>query len=559
VTQTVRTAAPARLDTGDLTALALLNCLAREISGPERQIWIDGDRAAIRLARVGVTLRAVLARPPVGPVLRLAPPIEELRGTEWLPVAWSRLADLVAGELELATGIANPEFSGQVRASRDALDAMLAARSETDGAAPGFVESEQGLVAGHRFHPSPKDRGAGPVDGWLPYAPEARARFRLRWLAVREEVCAGEGDLGLLDATAPQVPSGFKALPAHPWQYELVAGDPVWRAALRRGLVRDLGAAGPMAVATSSVRTVYLPEADVFGKFSLDVRITNCVRKNAWYELAGAVALTGLLGPVFDDLAGRFDGCVLLGEPGYRTAALADRRVYEGLGVIVREGLRRVRGTPVLAGALADPYGHSPVALPRLLQGADAERALTWWDAYVRLVVPPVLHAYLKHGVVLEPHLQNVLVALDDDDLPVQAVFRDLEGTKLLPETAMRLTGPPERVRAALTYDEDRGWQRVVYCLFVNHLAEIAATLGDAHPELEPALWESARSVVTGYGLEHLPEGSPRLRALLAGVPLPAKANLRARWSRAADRTAGYVTVRSPFAVAPETGIALHV
>jgi siderophore synthetase component len=64
------------------------------------------------------------------------------------------------------------------------------------------------------------------------------------------------------------------------------------------------------------VRTVYDPVADVFCKFSLNVRITNCVRKSAWYELAGSVALTRLLAPVFAELGRRFPGTVLLGEPG---------------------------------------------------------------------------------------------------------------------------------------------------------------------------------------------------------------------------------------------------
>ena len=34
----------------------------------------------------------------------------------------------------------------------------------------------------------------------------------------------------------------------------------------------------------------------------------------------------------------------------------------------------------------------------------------------------------------------------------------------------------------------------------------------------------------------------------LAGVPFPAKANLRARWARSADRAAAYVPVPNPFA-----------
>lgn len=405
-----------------------------------------------------------------------------------------------------------------------------------------YVESEQAMVAGHRFHPSPKAR-QGDVARWLPYAPEARARFRPHWLAVREELLAEEGDaeaFASLERLGPRVPAGHRLLPAHPWQLSLLDDRPVLRRALGEGLVQDLGPSGPEVVATSSVRTVYVPAADVFCKFSLDVRITNCVRKNAWYELSGAVVLNRLLGPVFAALGKRFDGCVLLGEPAYRSVALADPRLFEGLGVILRQGVGGLSGTPLLAGALADPYGTVLSGLPAL---ATPDGALAWWDAYVARVAPPVLHAYLDHGVILEPHLQNVLVSVDADGMPIRAVFRDLEGTKLASGRWDEATaGLPSRVREALTYEPGRGWNRVVYCLLVNHLAEIAAAVADLHPELDGDLWPTAR--------RHFASASdrPEMRALLAGVPLPAKANLRARWGRTADREAVYVQVANPLA-----------
>lgn len=52
------------------------------------------------------------------------------------------------------------------------------------------------------------------------------------------------------------------------------------------------------------------------------------------------------------------------------------------------------------------------------------------------------------------------------------------------------------------------------------------------------------RDVLTGVCAEH--GWPPQLRGLLAGVPLPAKANLRTRWARAADRDAGYIPVQNP-------------
>jgi siderophore synthetase component len=520
---------PFHADAAEITALALLNCAVRELCAPERQTWPAPPYLVLRLPRVGAMLRARLLRPTVV-TPRLAAPVEELRDG-WVPLGWRRLAELLAGELELTTGEANPEFTAQVAASHDAIAAMLAEgrRPQADP----YLDAEQALLAGHRFHPSPKARQGAD---WPSYAPETGRSFPLRWLAVREDAVAEEGDVSVLDRLGPPVRTGYRVLPAHPWQLALLRPD--------SDVLIDLGPYGPPAVPTSSVRTVYVPDAHL--KFSLDVRITNCVRKNAWYELPGAVALTRALRPVF---AGLDAG--LLGEPGYRTVAVGDRRLHEGLGVIVREGVRGIAGTPLLAAAIADPYARSGAAVARLLGGSSPAHLLAWWDAYVRHVVPPVLRAYLDHGVVLEPHLQNVLIAVDGDGMPVQAVFRDLEGTKLLAAPWAGLLGDlPEPVARALTYEPERGWDRVVYCLFVNHLAEVAAAVADLCPALERELWRLARHHVARCAerAPALPGGAARLRALLAGVPLPAKANLRTRWARDPDRAAAYVGVPNPLA-----------
>ncbi|WP_345672867.1 IucA/IucC family protein, partial [Streptomyces phyllanthi] len=389
-------------------------------------------------------------------------------------------------------------------------------------------------------------------------APEARASFPLRHLAVREhliaEETAGPGATDVLDGRRADVPDGYRLLPAHPWQYEMLRSHPALREALGRGDILDLGPGGRPFAATASVRTLF--DGDTFLKFSLNVRITNCLRKNASYELSGAVALTRVLAPVLAGLEDRFPGSALLREPAYRSLALPgpdgtpDRTLLEGFGVIVREGLSRrlLPGTtPLLAAAVADEYPTGPAHLSRLLDGAGPGTALDWWDAYLRLLVPPVLAAYFDHGLVLEPHLQNVLICVDADGMPAQVLFRDLEGTKLVPEHhADTLAALPPEVAGPMTYDARRGWDRVVYCLLVNHVAELLAALADLHPRLEAGLWARARATLQAYADHH--GRPPRLAALLAGAPLPAKANLLTRWERRADRTAGYVRLPSPLA-----------
>ncbi|GAA0676938.1 IucA/IucC family protein [Streptomyces malaysiensis subsp. malaysiensis] len=551
------------------TAHTLLNCLLREVSGPERQSVVADGWLRLRLPRCGVLLRVGLRRASLIGAHRFTGPVSEQRDGAWAEVSWRELAERVQRELQLRTGVRNDEFLDQVASSHAGMTAALEARGERSAppaaadttAHDAYLASEQSLLFGHRFHPTPKAR-TGSADSWSRFAPEAGARFPLHHLAVRQEYVREEsarpGALAALDRQGGQrgqdgqgaVPEGFRLLPAHPWQYAMLREHRVLRAALARGEVLDLGPGGAEFAPTASVRTLY--DGRDFLKFSLNVRITNCLRKNADYELSGAVALTRLLEPVAADLAARFPGCELLREPAYRTLDLGgERQLIEGFGVIVREGLAaRLRPglTALLAAAVADEYPTSGAQISRLLPDVGPDRLSAWWRAYLDLLVPPVLAAYFDHGVVLEPHLQNVVIGVDPaDGTPRQVLFRDLEGTKLVPEHhAAALAALPEAVARPLTYERERGWDRVVYCLLVNHVAEMVAALADRCPGLEPALWSAVRRVLCERSAAH--DHPPALRALVAGVPLPAKANLLTRWARRADRHAGYVRIASPLA-----------
>ncbi|MBO8196680.1 iron transporter, partial [Streptomyces oryzae] len=533
----------------EAVAHTLLNCLLREVSGPEHQTAVDDGRLLLRLPRRGVLLRVALRRTSLLGAHRFTGPVTEQDGEGgWTAVDWRRLAEYAHDELFLRTGVRNEEFAEQITSSHEGVAAALAGRpraaahaSTADGPAR-YLASEQSLLLGHRFHPTPKAR-TGPPSAWASYAPEAGATFPLRQLAVREHLLAEEtahtGASAPLDRPAASVPDGYKPLPAHPWQYEMLRDHPALRAALERGDVLDLGEGGRPFAATASVRTLY--DGETFLKFSLNVRITNCLRKNSRYELSGAVALTRHLAPVLGELAERFPGAAVLREPAYRSLALPgpdgtpDRALLEGFGVIVREGLAQhlLPGTtPLLAAAVADEYPTGPGHVSRLLDGAGPQAVRDWWAAYLRLLVPPVLAAYFDHGLVLEPHLQNVLLCVDADGMPAQVLFRDLEGTKLVPEHhASTLAALPAEVARPMTYDAQRGWDRVVYCLLVNHIAELLAALADLYPGQEAALWAQVRETLREHGTRY--GCPPRLNArsaVRAAAPrLPRVGDGRAR------------------------------
>ncbi|GAA4813980.1 IucA/IucC family protein [Streptomyces ziwulingensis] len=477
-------------------AAPLLNCLLREVAQP---LPGTAGRPVYRLPGTGRNLRVRGGRRPAEPEVRTP--------DGWHRVDHTELVRLVAEELRRHTGLPNPHLPVEMTDSRDTVAALLAARASATPPEDPYLRSEQALITGHPHHPAPKARGGGPAAAWLPYAPEAHARFPLTLLGLRADTVVEEGDTSALDALG-EAPPGYRLLPAHPWQLALL-GDAL-APAFADGRLLRLGESAFPAWPTAAIRTVYAPERDLFLKFSLDVRITNDVRRLWRHDLlrlrrtdtAAGAALTAYDGPA-----------AWLGDHGYRTAAFA----FEELAVLLRDGLRGALlpgATPLLAAALAEGFAGNPL-------DAVADPAL-WWAAYLAQVVPPALTAFDRHGVVLEAHLQNTLVAVDAHGTPVQALFRDAEGVKLLPEVS-----------------REAGWERLVYCLVVNHLTEIAAALAERRPGFDP--WPAVRRELTRHGV-------PEATALLTAATLPGKTNLLLRWTGADGADARYLPLPNPLA-----------
>ncbi|MCD5309890.1 IucA/IucC family protein [Kineosporia babensis] len=527
-----------------VTVVALLNCLVREVSGPAGNVVPDGpDWVIIQLEKSARSLRARLRRP-MSNVSRgtFEPPftgqVHLAEAPDPAGLSWRELLALLDEELAAITGASADHLPAQIEASHALIAQAL---SRPPQAEDGYLDLEQSLLTGHRNHPAPKARSGRP-DEVRRYAPELGARFQLHQIAVRADLVR---EIRIPETALPDevsAPEGYRLLPLHPWQYAILSRGEEFPAALADGRAIDLGPSGPLMRPTSSVRTVAADDRE-FVKLSLSVLITNCLRINPWHEVQAAVTLAGLLEPLRRNLATRFPGTVLLRETSGLTADLGPG-LADQLGVIRREGLQGklhpgVRAVP--AAAFTEPLPHP--ALARLLQRitADRELLLDWWQRYLRQVVPPVLYAFARHGVVFEAHLQNVIVGLDGDGMPAQVVLRDLEGVKLVRERrAEDLAAMPERVRAHVGTPRERGWDRVAYCLLINHVGGMVAALADRSPAAEPALWEAVLDVLSGV------EPFAELEGVLAGEPVPAKTNLLTRWRGSADRDSSYVPLYLP-------------
>lgn len=583
---------------GQRSLETLLNCYCREVAGPAGQIGIGplfgqgdwpmalrvalgqggGKAMHILLPHSGERLLvAVDQASATGNYRYRSPFYHKSPGRPWAPLDWRILATLLLRDLASQNDVPfNEELLEQIRDSVAVTGAILAAPqpAESRETLAAYLDSEQSLAYGHPFHPAPKSRQGFSAADLQSYAPELRARFPLHYFAVRREHWLQQSLLpesadALLAAQAPaglQADDDFALLPAHPWQARYLLSRPAVQAALEQDRLRDLGPQGPAYFATSSIRTLFHPDNPYFYKCSLHVRITNCVRKNAIYELDGALQVTRIMRTVGPRLAAQFPGLRILEEPAYASVRLgndetpAEREAAEGFGLILRQGLDpadTAATTPLLAGSLFGNHTRGQARLTDII-GRLARRQASPWDtvaedwfsAYVEQLLPPVLHCFFDYGIVFEPHLQNVLVGLTHD-WPSHVWLRDFEGVKLVAGrfNAVPLDAVDARVRQALFYSEDQGWNRIAYCLLVNNFCEAVAQLSALHPSLEPRLWRIVGHQLRCYLAQHgNPNAARRVNALLAGAPFPAKANLINRFYKRPDRDSTYIPLPSPLA-----------
>ncbi|GAO72176.1 MULTISPECIES: IucA/IucC family protein [Comamonas] len=572
----------------------LLNCYCREVAAPAGQMRVGPPaRKNDWPATIAMTLQREAAQvlevqlPHIhdrllavvggawltGNYRYLSPVFHKAENRPWALLDWESLAALLLREMAQQHELPlNTELLEQIRnsvaVSTEVLSMPVPATIPADPV-EAYIDSEQSLTFGHPFHPTPKSRQGFSDDDLLRYSPELRTRFPLAWFAVPHEDIAQQSLLNascdqLIAAHAPTVCADRVAVPVHPWQADYLREHPLVRDALANGRMQDLGTRGADFFPTSSIRTLYQPGNPYFYKLSLNIRITNCVRKNAWYELESAMHVNSVLRPLLPALGQLFPGLALMEEPAFLSVDLKDadieqnRQVIEGFGLILRQSVDTLRTpdcVPLLAGSLFGNHYYGEARMQRLLTELAAQAgtpmdvmAERWFSAYVSQLLYPVFHLFFAHGVIFEPHLQNVVLGLRQN-MPAQLFLRDFEGVKLTPSRhpASSMPGLSERAQASLWYDEEQGWNRVAYCLFVNNLCEVIAQLGVGRPAMTTRLWSVVRHHLHTYQHRYGNASSARrVNGLLAGNPFPAKTNFSNRFFQRADRASTYVPVANP-------------
>lgn len=490
------------------------------------------------------------------------------------------MAELISSLLthcQWHNGTLNQELCDQVVHSRDVMTTIVAHAVEQPRLHPltDYRRSEQGLWFGHPNHPTPKARQWPPhlLQDKPAYAPEFCATTALHQFSFPVAGLSVQANrLSALDIL-PHVADQSRAenvdrvvLSMHPVQADLFRQDAQVAEMIREGIIGDLGQSGWRAAPTASMRTWYIEGHPWFIKGSLNVRITNCVRKNAWYELESTLVIDRIMYRLAQLKDSALEALCVAQEPATVHWAptegddAAKRWFREQTGVILRENFCQ-RFSPEGCLLSATLFARDAQLAPMVLSFVDgamsvdgddtlpSERQVRqWFQAYLHTLVAPVMGLFFRHGIVMEPHLQNC-VLIHDEGMPRQMLLRDFEGVKLTSDKGVDwLVGESlhPRVKESMTYRRQQGWNRIAYCLLVNHVAEAILALSWQRPALADALWQDTldelRRVRQTLGTQ-----APELDVLLEGGDLPCKTNFKLRLMAQADRQAQYVALPSPW------------
>ncbi|MBM9507185.1 IucA/IucC family protein [Actinacidiphila acididurans] len=553
----------------------LLRCWVRE-TGLDRPA--DG-MLTVPLPASGTRLRAAVRHWSHTGHHRFGP--AHLAGADRVPLTAVTLTTLLAREGDSAPAEA-ADLVARVADSVRRTAAFVTERREQPGPAEPllpFLDSEQALILGHPMHPTPKSReGLGETEA-ATYSPESRGSFPLHWIAVAPELLATDSAwtergrpvpapdlLAALAGPGLRLPEGAAPLPLHPWQARDIRHRPGVRALFDAGALQDLGPVGTAWHPTSSVRTVYRPDAAVMLKLSLGLRITNSRRENLRKELLRGTEVHRLLRsglavqwhaahPAFD----------IVRDPAWLAVNDADGRPVPGLDVMLRHNAFGAGHQAHCVAGLTSPRPWQDLPLPAMrsrlavLVAALAQRtgrpaaavATEWFLRYLDAVVRPVLWLDGEAGIALEAHQQNTLVLLDADGWPSGGRYRDNQGYYFRVSRRSDLDArlPGIGIDSDTFVADDIADERFAYYLGINNVFGLIGAFGSQKLADEEVLLAAFRRFLgTVGGRSALPD------LLLDTSHLRCKANLLTRLNGMdelvgpVDTQSVYVTVPNPLA-----------
>ncbi|WFE36118.1 IucA/IucC family siderophore biosynthesis protein [Micromonospora sp. WMMD975] len=407
-------------------------------------VRVDGFQAALRCATAAVDVRVAgggdrRVDTLDGLLVLLTPSGDAEAEAGWRTFAAECHADLQARRLAARV---RPAVFAAVAAERATAPAGMAAA---------LLDDVLAAHAGHPVYPTDRCRHGLHDDDLIRYAPEHAPRFTLRWHAAPRAAVRLTGPLPAWWPAAER--AGDLLLPAHPLT------------AARHALpVTDRPAVTVRP--TLSMRTVALAD-DPYTHLKLPLPTATLGARNRRGlrpdTLADGAAVAGLL----DRIAAA--------EPAFAGRIRhADEHTYGHLGdadgpaFLLRRFPRDLSGTrvvPVAALAAPDPAGGT------VLERIGGDRPVAVLESYLDLLLDWHVCLWLRYGVALEAHPQNIHLLLRPDGT-LGLLYKDDDGARLDRRHRDGVT-----LRDARMWAADPGELADVFVTITLHLAAAAPLL----------------------------------------------------------------------------------
>jgi siderophore synthetase component len=446
-----------------------------------------------------------------------------------------------------------------------------------------FLQSEQSLLIGHQVHPTPKSRQGIDEDEEHIFAPERKGSFQLHYFRAANDIVEEDSILPqkaskLIKEELKNDPfispsfkekycqdDDFSLIPVHPLQARKLLGREDICHQIQKGKLAYLGPQGRKFYPTSSVRTVYHPEARFMYKFSIPVKITNSLRVNKRKELARGVEVSRLLhSELREQLAAHHPDFHIIQDPAFINLKLETEET--GFEVVIRENPFQ-KGedsrTTLLAALCQDHITGGASHLSNIIydianrEGISTSQASEQWFArYLQVSLRPLYWLYAVYGIALEAHQQNSVIKLDEQGYPSTFYYRDNQGYYFMESKAQKLKQlvPTLNEKSDTICSDSIAEERFRYYVFFNHLFGLINAFGVNQLIDEQRLLLLLKEELKDLK-KNLGDHTNLLDSLLYEKKLPCKANLLTR-VHDMDELVGpletqsvYVSVTNPLAV----------
>ncbi|WP_443065360.1 IucA/IucC family protein [Streptomyces sp. NBC_00536] len=390
----------------------------------------------------------------------------------------------------------------------------------------------EGHQSGHPWLVLNKGRLGFSAADTAAWAPEARTRQRLPWLAAHTSLATYRGTAGLedparlysteLDPVTRAAfdrtlrdrgldPCGYLYLPVHPWQWDEIV-LPLFAPALASGALVPLPADLDVRLPQQSIRTFLNLTRPDRHTVKLPLAVFNTM---VWRGLPtdltlAAPAVTAWVHSLRDADPFLRDECrvVLLGEvasvavrhPVYDELPEVPYQYRELLGAIWREPLTGLLAPGERARTLAsllhtDPRGRSFTAE---LVARSGLTATDWLRHLFAALLPPLLRFLYRYGTVFSPHGENTIVIFDERDVPVRLAVKDfVDDINVSRDPLPDHAGMPDEVRAVLlTEPADFLPQFIHSGLFIGVFRYLSAICEDRLGVPERDFWSLVRAEI---------------------------------------------------------------